>query len=151
MISEEPPAAADTSASDHSSSSVPPSLLPIHGRLPSTKPPPTAPLLPIPAQLHEYVDSKLRTWIKSAEAARDSPKDGEYIVISSGDVVVAAKQFKLNRKLNKVIPMNNQTGEEQLSSTFTGGRQQGYQLKHGSELTTESLKAVYIFGHTGSG
>ena len=88
-------------------------------------------IIKLPKSLDEFVQRRLKIWIKNAFYAKRMEKGKEYTIAQTGE------------HAGKPIIMDLPTGVEQLNSNWSNGLHQFIQLKHQAKLTNESLKAVY--------
>lgn len=86
-------------------------------------------------EIEVIIARKLPTWIRSALYAKNLRVNNEYIIT---DQIVAGKKKK------SVTVMDKATGVEQTSLRWSDGLHQFLQFKHGLELSSESLKAVFL-------
>ncbi|MCB1118386.1 MAG: hypothetical protein KDK65_00340, partial [Chlamydiia bacterium] len=86
-------------------------------------------------ELMAIAERKLSTWICSALMARTLRINNHYVIT---DQLIRGKSKK------SVIVMDKGTGTEQISLKWSNGLHQFLQLKHGLELSSESLKAVFL-------
>jgi hypothetical protein len=89
----------------------------------------------LPRTLTEFVNRRLKTWIKNALLARD---------ISENDFFIIDKKNDEEQNEQNVIPVDKDTGVEQLQTQWSEGLHQFLELKFSHKLTPESLKAVFM-------
>jgi len=86
-------------------------------------------------EMKAVIDRKLSTWVRSALYAKMISVNNEYVINDR----VTGKKVK-----REIIAMDKGTGIEQFSLKWSQGLHQFLQLKHGLELTPDSLKAVFL-------
>lgn len=94
----------------------------------------------IPKKLEAFVYHRLSGWIESALVAKNATEDDCYSIQSIED------QNETSRR-NKIVPMDKDTGVEQMNTHWDRGVHQFLQLKHLLEFSPEGLKAFYISNH----
>lgn len=85
-----------------------------------------------PNHLRHFIDYRLAQWIKNAFIARDMSLDDSYTLM------------KNNKQDKKITIVDKDTGVEQTQMQWSNGLHQFLQLKHAKELSTESLKAIFM-------
>lgn len=86
-------------------------------------------------EMKAVIERKLPIWIRSSIYAKGLRVNNEYIIT---DQMVGGKKKK------SITVMDKGTGVEQFSLKWSNGLHQFLQLKHGLELSPESLKAVFL-------
>lgn len=86
----------------------------------------------LPHTLKQFINRRLRMWVKSAYQAKNMSSGNQYITGKEGDVN------------GKAIIMDLDTGVEQLNTQWSHGLHQFVQLKNKEKLTDESLKAIFM-------
>ena len=88
----------------------------------------------IPQYLKQFVKYRLPIWIKNALAANIMKEDDPYRIAL----------LENSNDYEKIVPIDKNTGVEQVQMQYCNGLQQFLQFKHCRKFVAESLKAVYM-------
>ena len=94
-------------------------------------------ILPAPKHLEKFIDLHLEVWIENAFLAKYMTLNDNYII--DCDRSDAASSLGPNVNI-----MDKDTGVEQYHSPWNNGLHQFLQLKHGTRISAEGLRAIYI-------
>ena len=93
--------------------------------------------LPIPNDLHSFVELHLDSYLQNAITAKNLQRDVHYVV----DVDRNRQSLDLNPL---VTIIDTDTGTDQTTSQWDGGLHQFLQLKESCKITPQMLKAVFV-------